>query len=106
MLQNQQYNANTGLNLKFLNNSLHAYEMCAHAQHVAAVNPKVTSLLAFALCHDSWLLLYQITKHQKVQMTVLKKDIHSNHHHPLKHFPSSLQSVTFHWGAILTINAT
>ena len=73
MLQNQQYNANTGLNLKFLNNSLHAYEMCAHAQHVAAVNPKVTSLLAFALCHDSWLLLYQITKHRKVQMTVLKK---------------------------------
>lgn len=73
MLQNQQYNANTGLNLKFLNNSLHAYEMCAHAQHVAAVNPKVTSLLAFALCHDSCLLLYQITKHQKVQMTVLKK---------------------------------
>lgn len=49
MLQNQQYNANTGLNLKFLNNSLHAYEMCAHAQHVAAVNPKVTSLLALTL---------------------------------------------------------
>lgn len=49
---------------------------CAHAQNVAAVNPKITSLLAFALLLtllSVCLLLYQITKHPEVQRTILKK---------------------------------